>query len=125
MNEFFSIVLGGYSIFQIFGFIWFFVVGYIIYALTETTGRDIKSKNTPKKWYWKFWFFDNWRRYLLTIFITYVYFIFYTQISGHSFENFDALLLGLVGDGTGALIKKRVKYLTKNRKKLMNDINEE
>lgn len=112
-EEFINIIFGGdYSKVELLGYLWFFVIGYIIYGLTETTGRNIKSKRTPKKWSWSFWFKDNWRRYLTTILCTYILFRFYTEISGHPFGYFDAVSMGLIGDGISATIKKRVKGMT-------------
>lgn len=112
-EELLNIIVGGnYTTVQLLGFLWFFIVGYIIYGLTEATGRDVNSKRTPKNWNWKFWFYDNWRRYITTILCTYVLFRFYTEISGHPFGYFDAVSLGLIGDGISATIKKRVKRMT-------------
>lgn len=125
MGEIFKIVFGEFTLIQMFGYIWFFIVGYIIYGLTETSGRDINSTSTPINWSWKFWFHDNWRRYLTTILCTYILFRFYTEISGHEFGYFDAVSLGLIGDGVAATIKNRVKSIGGDRKKLMENIDEQ
>ena len=123
MNEFINIIFGDFTFLELFGYMWFFCIGYVIYGLTETSGRNIQSKNTPIKWSWKFWFYDNWKRYLTTILCTYVLFRFYTEISGHSFGYFDAVSLGLIGDGIGATIKNRIKGFTENREELMQKLN--
>ncbi len=125
MNEFLKIIFGEVTWIQLFGYVWFFIIGYLIYGLTEATGRDEKSPHTPKKWSWKFWFYDNWRRYLVTILCTYVLFRFYTEVSGHPFGNFDAVSLGLIGDGIGATMKKRVKAIGGDREELTMKINKE
>jgi hypothetical protein len=119
MYEIFKVIFGDNTWIQLFGYLWFFIIGYIIYGLTETTGRDVNSPNTPKKWSWKFWFYDNWRRYLTTILCTYILFRLSTEISGHPFGNTDALSLGLIGDGIAATVKKRVKLFGADREKLM------
>lgn len=121
MSEFFHIILGDFTGVQLLGYLWFFIIGYIIFGLTEATGRDIQSPKTPEKWSWKFWFHDNWRRYLTTIMCTYVLFRFYTEVSGHPFGNFDAIALGLIGDGVAATMKQRVKMIGANREKLMQE----
>lgn len=120
-NEIFNIIFGNVTLLKLFGYVWFFIIGYIIYGLTETTGRDEDSPNTPRQWNWKFWFLDNWRRYLSTILCTYILFRFNAEISGtmQDFSYFDAVTLGLVGDGISATIKKRVKSLADDRKNLM------
>lgn len=123
MNEILKVIFGDYTFIQLFGYIWFFIIGYFIYGLTEVTGRDIKSKATPIKWSWKFWFFDNWRRYMTTILCTYVLFRFYTEINGHPFEYIDAVTLGMIGDGVAATIKSRVKTFGADREKLMETLN--
>ena len=119
MSEIFQTIFGAYSWIQIFGFSWFLGIGYLLYALNETSGRDKMSKNTPKKWKWKFWFEDNWRRYLVTILSTYVLFRFYIDFNGHPFGNFDALMMGLIGDGIGATAKKRLNMIKADREKIM------
>ena len=108
-----------------FSFLWFFIIGYVIYGLTETTGRDPYSKSTPFKWKWKFWFKDNWRRYLVTILTTYVMFRFYIEIVGHEFTDFEALTMGLIGDGISATLKKRIAILSADREKLMEKYKKE
>ena len=125
MGEFLKIIFGDFTWIQLIAYLWFFIIGYIIYGLTETTGRDVKSSTTPKKWNWNFWFHDNWRRYLTTILCTYVLFRFYTEVSGHPFGYFDAVSLGLIGDGVAATMKKRVKAIGADREKLMADMSTE
>jgi hypothetical protein len=125
MNEFLKIIFGDFTLIQLLGYAWFFIIGYLIYGLTETTGRNVNSPNTPEKWSWKFWFKDNWRRYLVTILSSYVFFRFYTELSGHPFGYFDAVTLGLIGDGVGATIKKRVKIIGGNREELTTQIKKE
>jgi hypothetical protein len=125
MHEFFKHIFGDYSFFQLLSFGWFFIIGYVTYGLTEATGRDVKSKNTPVEWSWKFWLKDNRRRYLTTILCTYVLFMFYDKFSGHPFGDFDALTLGLLGDGIAATLKKRVGLIAGNREKLMEEYKDE
>lgn len=125
MNDFINIIFGDFTLLELFGYMWFFIIGYIIYGLTETSGRDVNSIKTPRKWSWKFWFLDNWRRYLTTILCTYILFMFYTEISGHPFSNFDAVTLGLIGDGIGATIKNRVKVFGGDREQIMKDYDED
>lgn len=125
MNEFFEIIFGNFTMVQLLAYAWFFIIGYIIYGLIETTGRDKLSRKTPRKWSWKFWFKDNWRRYLLTILCSYVFFRFYTELSGHPFGYFDAITLGLLGDGAATTIKKRVKGINGDREELTAKIKRE
>jgi hypothetical protein len=119
MNEIFKIIFGDYTFIQLFGYMWFFIIGYVIHALPDVIGRDKSGINTPAKWNFKFWFKDNWRRYLVTFLCSYVFFRFSIEVSGHSFSNFNSLTLGILGDGTGALLKSKVKLFSADRKKLM------
>ena len=123
MSELLKTIFGEYTTVQLLGYLWFFVIGYAIYFLTEASGRDVQSIHTPVKWNWKFWFYDNWRRYITTILCTYILFRFYIEICGHPFGNFDAVSLGLIGDGIAATVKKRVKAVGGDRDNLMNDYN--
>lgn len=125
MNEFFTIIFGEYSAVQLLAFLFFFVIGYVAYGLIETTGRDKLSPKTPKKWSWKFWFQDNWRRYLTTIICSYILFRFYSEVSGHPFGNFDAVTFGLLGDGIAATVKKRVKAIGGDREELTMQVKKE
>ena len=121
MSEFFKTVFGEYTGIQLLGYLWFFFIGYAIYFLTEASGRDVQSKATPVKWSWKFWFYDNWRRYLTTLLCTYVLFRFYIEVCGHPFGNFDAVSLGLIGDGIAATVKRRIKGIGGDRDELMKN----
>lgn len=124
MEELIRILFGEYTHIQLLAYLWFFIIGYAIYSLVETTGRDVYGTKTPVKWSWKFWFKDNWRRYLTTILCTYVLFRFYNEVSGHEFGYFDAVSIGLIGDGISATMKKRVKGLGADRQKLLIESNE-
>jgi len=126
MNEFLKIVFGDFTVPQLFGYLWFFIIGYIMSGLIDVTGRDVNSPHTPQKWSWKFWFYDNWRRYLTTILCTYVFFRFYNELSGHPFGYIDALNIGLLGDGLSSILKKRIKALgDEYRKELTMKIKKE
>jgi hypothetical protein len=123
MSELLKTMFGEYTGIQLLGYLWFFIIGYAIYFLTEASGRDVQSIHTPIKWSWKFWFYDNWRRYITTILCTYILFRFYIEICGHPFGNFDAVSLGLIGDGIAATVKRRVKAVSGDRDELMDDYN--
>ena len=125
MSEIIKILFGEFTTAQLIGYLWFFIIGYLIYGLTEVTGRDVKSPATPVKFSWKFWFLDNWRRYLTTILCTYILFRFYTEINGTGFTYFDAVILGLLGDGIAATVKNRFKTVGGNRTGLTAQINQE
>jgi hypothetical protein len=125
MNELIQIIFGEYSIIQLFGFAWFFFIGYVIYSLNETSDRNVNSISTPKKWSWKFWINDNWRRYLASFLATYVLFRFYIEIQGHPFTNLEALILGILGDGIGAYAKNKISVLKADRNKIVEKINQD
>jgi len=125
MEEIFKVIFGDYTWIELFGYAWFLIIGYIIYGLTETTGRDVQSTHTPKQWHWKFWLKDNIKRYITTILFTYIFFRFYIEFVGHPLTNFEALMMGLIGDGVGATAKKRVKAVKADREKLMNQFKDD
>jgi len=123
MDEIIKIMFGDYTMIQLFGFIWFFIIGYIAYGLVETSGRDVLCPATPVKWSWKFWFLDNWRRYITTFICSYILFRFSTEISGHPFGNYDSVLMGVMGDGIAATVKKRLaNWIGANRPQIMKGI---
>jgi hypothetical protein len=125
MKEIFEIIFGNYTLLELFGFAWFFIIGYVIYSLNETNDRDANSVNTPKKWSWKFWINDNWKRYLASFLATYVLFRFYIEIQGHPFTYLEALLLGILGDGIGANAKNKINIFKVDRNKIMEKINQD
>ena len=47
------------------------------------------------------------------------FFRFYVEFVGHEFTYFEALMVGLIGDGVGAKVKKRIKHVQADREKLM------
>jgi len=119
MNEIFQVIFGNYTGIEIFGYLWFLMIGYVIYALNEVSNRDKLSTKTPRKWKWRFWVSDNWRRYLVTILSTYIFFRFYVEFVGHELTNFEALMMGLIGDGIGASAKHKINKVKADREKLM------
>lgn len=123
LKQILEVIFGTYSFIELFGFAWFSIIGYVLYGLTETSGRDLNSANTPEKWSWKFWFRDNWKRYIVTLISSYVLFRFYIQFTGTELSNFEMLMMGLVGDGIGATAKKRIAAVAADRKKLMISYN--
>lgn len=125
MEEILKIIFGNYTLLDLFGFVWFFVIGYVFYSLNETRKRDVLGLNTPQKWSWVFWFKDNWKRYLASIIATYILFRFYIEIQGHPFTNLEALLLGLIGDGIGANAKEKIDALKADRIKIMKELNQD
>lgn len=121
MTEFFKIIIGGYSAAQLFGFIWFFAIGWLITTLDDVTGRDVESSRTPRRWSWHFWFLDNWRRYIVTVLSTYVMFRFYNELTGHPLTEFECLMLGMVCDNIGRFAKRYVYIAKANRQQLMSE----
>lgn len=114
-----EIFFNGYEPVQVLGFLIFFVIGYLIYALDETSSRDKRSIRTPRRFSWKFWLRDNWRRYVATFLVTFIFFRFYTEFTGHSLSYFECVMIGMIGDGVGKKIKGNVKYAQANRTKLL------
>lgn len=119
MEEIFLRIFGGYTYVDLIVFGWYMIIGYGIKALDETTLRDKKSKNTPIKWSWNFWFKDNWRRYVVTILSTYIFFRFYVEFIGHELTDIEAFMLGLAGDNVGASAKGRIRAVKADREKLL------
>jgi len=121
MEEFKLAVFGAYTWGQLFGFMWFIIIGYLYNYLNETSNRNKNSIHTPMKWSWRFWFFDNWRRYLMTIIATYIFFRFYIDFTGHELTYFEAAMIGIVGDNIGASAKSKIGILKADRQKLLNE----
>ena len=121
MEEIILRIFGGYTIIDLVVFTWFILIGYIIKAWDETTLRDKKSKHTPENWSWKFWFKDNWRRYIVTFLSTYIFFRFYVEFVGHELTEIEAFMIGLIGDNIGASAKGRINAVKADREKLLKE----
>jgi len=119
MKEFLHTIFGDYTGIQMLGYLWFFIIGYIIYGLSEVSGRDVDSPKTPRKWSYKFWFLDNWRRYLTTLLSTYIIFRFYTNLSNQPLDYFGSFTIGFLGDHISKTLKDRVGLVSANREELM------
>ena len=52
-------------------------------------------------------------------------FRFYVEFVGHEFTYFEALMMGMIGDGIGATAKKRIKQVQIDREKLMANMDDE
>lgn len=125
MSELFKTLFGNYTCIQMLGYLWFFIIGYVIYGLSEVSGRNVYSPKTPRKWSYKFWFLDNWRRYVTTLLSTYIIFRFYIEICGHELSYMEVMMLGLLGDGVSKKLKDRVSIISANREELMKQHNQE
>jgi hypothetical protein len=121
MQEFKEAIFGAYTYGQLFGFMWFILIGYLYNYLDETSGRDKTSPRTPIKWSWRFWFFDNWRRYLMSILATYIFFRFYVEFTGHEITYFECAMIGIVGDNIGMSAKKKIGFIKADREKLLKE----
>ncbi|MCK9545038.1 MAG: hypothetical protein M0R03_23730, partial [Novosphingobium sp.] len=111
----------GVPVQEALGYLWFFLIGFAFYGLNEVSERDKNSVRTPRKWSWVFWASDNLNRYLYTIIATYIMFRFYTNFTDQPLNDFNALMMGIVGDGIGASIKRKRKATQSNRYKIMDE----
>lgn len=123
MEEFKTALFGAYSWGQLLGFMWFIFIGYLYNYLNETSDRDKASTKTPVKWSWRFWFYDNWRRYLVSILATYIFFRFYIDFTGHELTYFECALIGIVGDNIAASAKSKISFFKADRQKLLEEEN--
>lgn len=121
MEEIILRIFGGYTMVDVVVFGWFIVIGFVINAWDETSLRDKKSKKTPRKWSWKFWFNDNWRRYIVSILSTYIFFRFYVEFVGHEITEIEAFMIGLIGDNIGSTAKERINMVKADRVRLLKE----
>jgi hypothetical protein len=70
---------------------------------------------------WRFWFFDNWRRYFATVLATYLLFRFYVELTGHELSYFECAMIGIIGDNLGASAKARIALFKANRGELLQE----
>ena len=122
MEEILTRIFGGYGFADLVVFGFYIVVGFLIRAFDETSQRDKNSNKTPKKWNWKFWIGDNYKRYIVTILSTFIFFRFYVEFVGHELTELEALMIGLIGDDIGLTAKERLKTIKGDRKKLLEEI---
>lgn len=124
MEELLFRIFGGYSFIDLIVFGFYILIGYCIRAFDETSMRDKTSSKTPKKWSWKFWYNDNYKRYIVTILSTFIFFRFYVEFIGHDLTELEALMIGLIGDDIGITAKERLKTFKKDRERFMEEMEE-
>lgn len=124
MEEILMRIFGGYDFADLFVFGFYILIGFLIRAFDETSQRNKNSDKTPKKWSWKFWVNDNYKRYIVTILSTFIFFRFYVEFVGHDLTELEALMIGLIGDDIGLTAKERLGMFKSDRKKLLKEIEE-
>lgn len=112
-------IFGGYTYVDIIVFGFYIFIGYLIRAFDETSMRDKTSDRTPKKWSSKFWIKDNYKRYIVTILSTFIFFRFYVEFIGHDLTELEAVMIGLIGDDIGLTAKERIKGFKTDKEKVM------
>jgi len=83
--------------------------GALITILLGLRFRDKFKKETPEKFNWKFFFFDNIKRILVVIFCLIAAIRFYPNLFGEEISLWLAFVLGLGFDGVVFTIKQYTK----------------
>lgn len=121
MEEFLKSILGDYSIPMWFAYFFFAVLGTAAFSWIEVSSRDKASVKTPVKFRWKFFAFDNLKRYVATGILIYIQFRFFKELSGSSLSEYVAFLIGFGSDGLAGFSKRSTKILQADRDKLLRD----
>jgi len=114
-----DMLTGGYTKWEMIGYAIFILMGMFLFSYLEVENRDRESKNTPKKFSWKFWIYDNIRRYIASILLVYILFRFSHEMMGRELDEFTALMMGFTADGIVGMKKKSINALKQNREKYM------
>lgn len=120
MEDFIRSVLGGYSAGMWMAYLFFALLGVIAYSWMEVRGRNRNSSATPKYFSWRFFAFDNLKRYIAVIILIYVQFRFFANITGTELSEYVAFLVGFGSDGIAGFSKRGTKLLRADREKLLH-----
>jgi hypothetical protein len=120
MDDLINSITGGISTGMFFSYLFFVLIGAAINIYMDIDTRDVESKNTPKKFSWKFNFLDNRKRYFATLLLIYVGIRFFEQMNGSPLTEYTALLMGFSFDRISQFGKKTSNILKEDRKKLLN-----
>jgi hypothetical protein len=116
MEELKEILLGDLTLPRFIGYFILFLIGVAYYSVTEVSNRNVDSANTPKKFSWKFFIKDNWKRYIAVIIVIYATIVFYPNLSdGQQLTPFTAFMLGVSIDVVIGSNKKKISVLRSER----------
>ena len=87
-------------------------LGMFINLIIELSKRKPLSKASPKKLSGKYYLSDNWKRFLISLFLVPISILVFSELFGMNITNERAMLLGLGAD-TIAEIYKRKKLTPK------------
>ena len=121
MEDFINSVLGGYSVGMWFAYLFFAVIGAAAFSWMEVSSRNKNSVKTPVRFHWKFFIFDNIRRYIATVILIYVQFRFFKELTGSELSEYVAFLIGFGGDAIAGLSKRTTKILQADRQKYLKE----
>jgi len=125
MEEFLNSLFGTYSTGMWFAYFFFAIIGTIAFSWIEVKNRDKNSIKTPFRFKWRFFIFDNIKRYVATAIIIYIQFRFYKEISHSDMSEYAAVLIGFNSDGIAGVVKRVTKILQIDRAKLTKEVEHE
>lgn len=122
MDDFLMSIFGTYTAGQWIAYMYFALMGALIYSWREVKDRDVQGTKTPVKFSFRFLIRDNIKRYILTLLLIYIQFRFFKEMTGYELTEYTALLIGFSSDGLSGISKNTTKYLQADREKLMTKL---
>lgn len=107
-QEFITSVLGNYTLGSWFAYMFFAIVGTILFTSGEV-GHHVIHKGRRKKFKFGLFLRDNVKRFLITVLLIYIQFRFYEQISGSEMSEYSAFLIGFTSDGISGMSKRNIE----------------
>jgi hypothetical protein len=93
------------------------ICGWIIGLLSFVATRTPNSPKSPKKFSFKFWFFDNWLKAMASLILSLVLnFTLSAAVPsmGLDYVEWMALAIGLAPDAALSILKRRIDFLQPN-----------
>lgn len=118
MEQFTEMIIGHITLAEFMGYLFWVIVGTLIYQLMEVKDRNKHSDRTPYQFNLKFWFLDNWKRLLVTFLLILVNIRFWENLTGSELTEYTAFLVGFGSDGVAGFLKKRTGKVKIHRQKL-------
>jgi len=119
-TEFLDVILNGLTLGKFLGYMFLMLIGVAINAFIKVSERE--SIETPKKFSFKFFIADNYKKWCITILVIYLCIRFSDKMftSGEPVD-WIMIVLGYNADHVVDFIKNRTSALDADRKKFVKD----
>lgn len=117
MENFFDILLGEITVSELLAYSVFGILGATVYLYIKVRNRHKSDNGKPSDWSWRFFFRDNTKRMVATLFFVFIWARFSKDLTAwvpsgaESFGQFSYVLIGFGTDVLVVYFGKKLKEL--------------